>query len=296
MVQITYNEAMTMLYLSQLIYDYHNNTKFDLITNESISDFIKRIYISNNDFNYIRESLFYLLHIAPDGKIIKYITNSDTNVQVAIIVSNINKKIVIVFKGSTSINDHCINFNFFLKQLEHFSVHSGFYNQVISVKKQIFNIIKPYIEKKYDLYLTGHSSGSANASLLGYFISEKYPSILIKIITFGGPRVGNMEWKKYFEDKHNIIHYRITNNNDIVTMIPTINYYHVGKEIFISDERLCFMKNYTCSFIWHNINDHNIIYYMKNMKNKEHLWNKLYSNSDINNDELELNHISLVYT
>ena len=46
MIQITYNEAIIMLYLSQLIYDYHTNEEFNLLPNETISKFIKRININ----------------------------------------------------------------------------------------------------------------------------------------------------------------------------------------------------------------------------------------------------------
>ena len=71
------------------------------------------------------------------------------------------------------------------------------------IKNQILNLIKPYIEKNYSLYLTGRSSESANATLLSYFINEKYPNTLIKLVTFGSPNVGNEEWKNVL--KTNII-------------------------------------------------------------------------------------------
>jgi len=291
MVRITYNEAMTMLYLSQLIYDYNHNDKFDLHYGETISEFIKRIDIENNNFDYIRNSLFYLLHISPDGMMLKHIIDKNTNVHVAIIISNKCKNIAIVFKGTTSIGDYYYNFNIFSKQIKNFNIHSGFYGQIKSIMKQIFNIINPYLLNNYNLYLTGHSSGGANATLLTHFISEKYSNVLIKLITFGCPRVGDAQWKKSFEEKNNIIHYRITNQNDIVTIIPTINYFHVGREIYISNDKLCYMENYSCnsiinkmSFYYYNIIDHQMLNYVKNMSNKEYLWNQLYSNYHIHHD------------
>ena len=305
MVYITYNEAITLLYLSQLIYDYNSNDKFDVLPNETISDFIKRINIDSNNYDYIREPLFYLLNVASDGKIIKHISNSDTNTHVAIIVSDKNKNIAIVFKGSTTINDYYFNINLFSKQIKNFSVHTGFYNQVCSVKNQIFNLIKPYIEKNYSLYLTGHSSGSANATLLSYFINEKYPNTLIKLVTFGGPKIGNAEWRKCFENKQNIIHYRITNKSDIITYVPIINYYHVGKHIYISNNELyynyknnentCFLDNCSLSKSF-NVDDHHMLNYVKNMVNKKHMWNKLYEKININNElNDELNNIRMIY-
>ena len=287
MIQISYNEAMTMLYLSQLIYDYHTNEQFNLSSDETLLDFMNRIKIDIDDeiFDYIKKPLFYLLKKLPNAKLLQFISDDETDTQVGIIVDDTNKNIVVVFRGTESVKDCYYDISFYEKRIKNFKVHTGFYEQVSSVKKQIYNLIKPYIENNYNLYLTGHSLGSANATLLTYFISEKHPNILIKLITFGGPRVGNAEWKECFEQKENIIHYRITNNRDIVTVIPSINYCHVGKHIYLYDDGIYYISNNTCLSLWYrsvfhsfNVYDHKILNYVKNMKNKKYLW------MNINND------------
>ena len=132
------------------------------------------------------------------------------------------------------------------------------------------------------MYLSGHSLGAANATLTSYFLAIKYPNIQIKLITFGCPRVGNAQWKEEFESKDNIINYRITNKRDIVTVIPTINYCHVGEHIYLSDDGLCKIDNNKYSSLWYrsllhsfSIYDHKMTNYVKNMLNKETLWNQL---------------------
>ena len=52
----------------------------------------------------------------------------------------------------------------------------------------------------------------------------------VTIVSFASPRVGNNGWKKSFDAKENLHHYRITNCNDIVTAFPNILYRHVGEE------------------------------------------------------------------
>ena len=289
MVQIYYNEAMTMLYLSQLVYDYHTNDQFHLLPNETLSEFIKRININDSNFDYIRKPLFYLLKNIPNAKLLEFISDDETDTQVGIVVDDINKNIVIAFRGTESIKDCYYDINFYEQKIKNFKVHAGFYKQVKSVKKQILTLIESYFNNNnnnYNLYLTGHSLGSANATLLSYFISEKYPNLLIKLVTFGSPRVGNAKWKDYFDNNSNIVYYRVTNNRDIVTVIPSINYCHVGKHIYLNDDDIFHIENSLCSSllyrsIFHSFSvcDHKILNYVKNMKNKQNEWTNL--NNDL---------------
>jgi predicted lipase len=278
-----------MLYLSQLIYDYHNNELFNLSPDQTILEFVQYVQnklIDEDVFDNIIQPLDYLSKISPNAKLIKFISDDKTDTQVGIIKDDINKNLVIVFRGTESFKDCLTDINFYEKKYKNFRVHAGFYNQVKSVKNEIIKLINPYINL-YNIYLTGHSLGSANATLLTYLLSEKYPDKPLKLITFGGPRVGNYQWKQSFDNKTNIDHYRITNKRDIVTVIPTINYYHVGTHIYLDETNLYCVQDNTyyslyCRSIFHsfNVNDHKILNYANNLINKEHLWNQLDDNDD----------------
>ena len=71
----------------------------------------------------------------------------------------------------------------------------------------------------------------------------------ITVVSFASPRVGNYDWKKTFDAKSNLDHYRITNNNDIVTAFPSILYYHVGNNIRLErNNTASFLYNYSYSW------------------------------------------------
>jgi hypothetical protein len=295
MNNISYDEIMSMLYLSQLIYDYHTNNSFNLTINESIIYFLKKNDISNQIFDSIRQPLTYLANNMPYGKIIKFISEDETDTQVGIVIDEINKKLCIVFRGTESFKDCLYDIDFYEKKYRHCGVHAGFYYQVKSVKKNILDTIEPYVGA-YDIYLTGHSLGGANATLFSYMLSEKYYDLSLKLVTFGSPRIGNHKWKQSFENKKNIINIRITNKRDLVTVIPCINYCHVGKHIYLDDDNIYFIddKSYYslyCRSILHsfNVNDHKILNYAKNLLNKKHLWNNIINSIDENNSSSDDN-------
>jgi predicted lipase len=99
--------------------------------------------------------------------------------------------------------------------------------------------LKKYPE--FSIYITGHSSGGALSTLFGYMLSNEIEED-ITIISFASPRVGNYEWKKAFETKPNLMHYRITNHRDIVTAFPYYMYHHVGHNIRLYNNKYNFIK------------------------------------------------------
>lgn len=292
-IQISYHEVLTMLYLSQLIYDYHTNEYFNLDSNESISTYIKMVNIKYDDgldneiFKYIKEALLYLNMNFPDCKLLTYIDNKETDTNLAILVDDIKKNIVITFRGTESITD-CYYDLVFTKQninnVDNLKVHKGFYEQLMSVYDEILSKLEQLLNynNEYNIYITGHSLGSGIGTIFAYLLQDIYPNKLIKLITFGGPRVGNYTFKQNFENKKNIIHYRITNNRDIVTAVPFINYYHVGLNIHLESDSIFIIPYNTYSTYWYgslfhsfNVCNHKLEYYHTNLINKENQWNEL---------------------
>jgi len=275
MNNISYNEIMIALCLSMLIYNYNENKYFIIEDGHTLGDFYKII-----DFHfdiYQREALNYLYNICPDGKMVKFINDKERDIQCGIISSEKNKKLNIVFRGTDSFTD-CLYDSLFCKtyiELENnntMGIHAGFYKQFEYIYDNIVNIIIEYINKDYEIYITGHSLAHALSVLLSYFIAD-LTTKNIKIITFGGPRIGNYDWKINYEAKKNLLLYRITNEADIITTIPRINYYHVGNHIHISKEIIELENNN----LIYNINDHSIVNYYNNFFGKEKIYNNLFN-------------------
>ena len=95
----------------------------------------------------------------------------------------------------------------------------------------------------------------------------------ITVVTFASPRVGNYKWYEKFNDKLNLRHYRIINNRDLVTVVPYINYYHVGNTILLRNSDIYMKKYYQKNDFFYNwvccsysINDHRLENYYHKLK------------------------------
>ena len=108
-------------------------------------------------------------------------------------------------------------------------VHFGFYKQFLALQKNIDIIIsenKLKNDNNIQIYFIRVSLGGAIATIASLYYSSKYPKYNITCITFGNPKVGDNNFKHYF-DKRVINSYRIINNYDIVPYLPFFNYSHV---------------------------------------------------------------------
>ncbi|KAJ1306645.1 hypothetical protein OPQ81_007640 [Rhizoctonia solani] len=118
------------------------------------------------------------------------------------------------------------------------TVHVGFLE---SHKRSIDNILKAVktvlAEKSATQVLTvGHSLGAALAMFDGLYIQQKLGSnVKVRVRTFGGPRVGNKDFAKCFEEKITDM-VRITNKRDPIPILPPIvsGYWHTSGEKHIN--------------------------------------------------------------
>ena len=307
MYNISYDEILTMMYLSLLIYNYDINSEFILKQDQTIEEYVNNLnnkYINGiNDIKLDKietNGILYLKNNFADGKVISFIDNK--NIQLAIIVSEILKIIVIVFRGTDSFTDIIYDCYISKKYLDkNIFIHSGFYNQLNSVYGELMIKVEKYLND-YQIYISGHSAGGAHSTIFSYLLSKKTEKI-IKVITFGSPKIGNYEWKQSYESKKNILNYRITNNNDIVSVIPIYNYYHVGINIHISNDNIIICNDIDCNFFYFNKNilftnsicDHCLFEYYNNFINKEEIFEnliKLYNLEFESKDESILNIIN----
>ena len=105
------------------------------------------------------------------------------------------------------------------------------------------------IGKGLNLYITGHSLGGAMQSILcleleeiGVEYKESY--------NFGSPRVGNLEFKRFYNNFKNQSNYRVINNNDVITRVPIGSipifkngYFHVGREVYLNRQGKMYFPN-----------------------------------------------------
>ena len=281
---ITHEELMEIISLPMLVYDYAKTFKLD--KNQTIEGFLGSVKKGDEDLELTevrKEVLMNILSYAPQGEVVEFINDKDTDLQVAITKSEKKKRITVVFRGSESKSDWYYDLQIRKMNLhDNVYVHRGFYRQlhINDNYEKIRDCVKKLLNenKEYEIFITGHSLGAALSTLFGYELSREIDDNII-VISFASPRVGNYDWRKAFDDKNNLVHYRVTNNRDVVTAAPMIMYNHVGINIHLEPSSYEIFENYSYNTWWKyslfncwSVNDHNIDLYYKNLKNNP--WDK----------------------
>ncbi|KAK9813880.1 hypothetical protein WJX73_003222 [Symbiochloris irregularis] len=123
-------------------------------------------------------------------------------------------------------------------------VHNGFLQSYVAVSKPLVRLLEEIMDMKDDepwhIYCTGHSMGGSLATLAAYELSaidyKTAPKPKITVYTFGSPRVGNIPFAEDY-DQQVPDTWRVANQNDIVTRIPSLlGYRHVGTEVRLTQE------------------------------------------------------------
>ncbi|KAI3711218.1 hypothetical protein L2E82_41140 [Cichorium intybus] len=88
------------------------------------------------------------------------------------------------------------------------------------VREEISRIIKTYGNEPLSITITGHSLGAALATLTAYDITSTFKqSPMVTVVSFGGPRVGNRNFRSQLENSGTRI-LRIVNSTDVITKVP----------------------------------------------------------------------------
>jgi len=123
-------------------------------------------------------------------------------------------------------------------------VHSGFYNDWKSVRKDIIKALDQILAD-YPLaqvWVTGHSLGGALAALCALDLRATHlKDREVGLYTFGEPRVGNPEFSDFFSEKLPTA-YRLVHQDDIVPHLPPYgrdvllltNFHHHSTEVWQS--------------------------------------------------------------
>lgn len=144
----------------------------------------------------------------------------------------------ITFRGTSSIKDWIADLNCSMTSSEIFNnsdikVHSGFYNQYISIRH---DIIRNVIELRntcniQNTVICGHSLGGALATLCAFDLKQNLFLYDPLVVTIGAPRVGNKAFSKSY---CNLIHksFRLSNLKDPIPYFPlSFRFNHPHKSI-----------------------------------------------------------------
>ena len=178
------------------------------------------------------------------GQIVQnVIQNTNTDNLAIITIDKDNNRLNLVFRGSHSVKNFIQDLQFFkidmpLDGIENVYIASGFYKAYSSISNSIIegidNVLQssPNIE---EIYIAGHSLGGAMASIAAIDLKYRLGYNVVGSYTFGSPRVGNMEFSKFYSSiVGNTIRY--TNNNDIVPHLPPkiFGFNHLLRESWIN--------------------------------------------------------------
>lgn len=277
---IEHSTVVDLLGLTSLIYNYSKD--FTLAENQTIENFVDNLDQTGGSSNLTEarnKALHELSEKSPHGKVIEFISDPETDLQVAITISETNQRITVTFRGSESKSDWYYDLMITKHNLhDDVWVHSGFHTQLTTnnVHTKLITKLKELIDANpsYKVFVTGHSLGAALSTLFGYMISREFSNTDITIVSFASPRVGDSGWKTHFDDTDNLTHYRISNDRDVVTAVPMIGYHHVGINIKLTDNKFEIYKK--CDYPWYTYSlfncwrasDHDCdLYYKRLLKN-----------------------------
>ncbi|OAD06561.1 hypothetical protein MUCCIDRAFT_170034 [Mucor lusitanicus CBS 277.49] len=182
------------------------------------------------------------LQYVPDGKIIKTFTSFASDTNGFLLRSDKEKTIYLVFRGTSSFRNAITDLKFdkvAYPNVKGARVHKGFlasYNEIIS---SYFPAMQEQLTAfpSYNIIITGHSLGGAQAVLAGidlYARDKRITEKNLKIFTNGMPRIGSPEFA-YYVDSTKIPLYRSVNERDIVPHLPpqSFGFLHPGVEAWI---------------------------------------------------------------
>jgi triacylglycerol lipase len=152
-------------------------------------------------------------------------------------------RMFITWRGTNDFKDMLDNINigivpFVVENTFCGKVHKGFFSYYQDIKADIDEYINKYLEDKpIEIVFSGHSLG-ASICYAALEFSMKNPNVNCKCITFGSPKLGDLDFVQSF-DKYVKKSYRFVIQSDIVPKLPCKNVYkHVGQVTKLSGNQV----------------------------------------------------------
>mmetsp|Transcript_18028 Transcript_18028/g.37973 ORF Transcript_18028/g.37973 Transcript_18028/m.37973 type:complete len:599 (-) Transcript_18028:161-1957(-) len=169
----------------------------------------------------------------------------------AVGINHSQARITVCFRGSVTKTDFMADARINLvkapdprtESSDTVGIHQGFYEYLfrgrekgkpskyaeIMIHVQRLFDESPSRRKEFKLYVTGHGSGGALATLFGFYASAASLPLPVTVVSVASPRVGNLDFARTFaelESQGRIRHLRIANHNDPVTLGPKVSSKH----------------------------------------------------------------------
>jgi hypothetical protein len=143
-----------------------------------------------------------------------------------------NNIFVLAFRGTepSKSGDIQTDMRLYKKRTQEGKVHSGFHEAYQQISNELEKSFMNQENWIWPLYITGHSLGGALATIATQHLEHKIKSQIAACYTFGSPRVGNEQYEQNIRAPF----YRVVHSTDIVSLIPTIGYRHVGDTRFLT--------------------------------------------------------------
>jgi predicted lipase len=113
-------------------------------------------------------------------------------------------------------------------------VHDGFTNAQANSAAAVLAAVKRIMSERgvTKATIVGHSLGGAIANLDAIYLKLQIPSLSVKIVTYGQPRVGNQAFADYMDAKFPDLT-RVTNQADLIPIVPGrfLGFHHSHGEI-----------------------------------------------------------------
>jgi hypothetical protein len=208
----------------------------------------------------------YLPAEFPSNLSCEYYEEKKDGTQVAVIRSDENKYIAVVYAGTDSTVD--ILYDADLRAVrfgpeggplvndKHVKVYAGFNEQVFGdgLYDRLLAFMSDSMLNKYPTYrllVTGHSLGGANSILTSVAFSIAFSSsernVTVENISVASPRTGTEAFRNFTNNLNNLSMWRLVLKDDIVPRLPPSMFYwkHPGHTIHMTNKgTLCYYLHY----------------------------------------------------
>ncbi|KAG7445057.1 alpha/beta-hydrolase [Guyanagaster necrorhizus] len=211
------------------------------VSNETYDDLV--YYLQYASSAYLDECA------SPNGNtLVQRYDNETTDTQAFLARDDTKGEIVIVFRGSSTVQDLATDGDITLVDLNiqgvnapvGTQVHHGFHTAWNSIVGDVIITIQSELAShpNYTLATSGHSLGGALSSLGGITLQQNFPDVPLKMYTFGQPRTGNPSYAYFVDSKLGSNIFRGVHGSDgVPTMISQdLGYQHHGVEYFQSGD------------------------------------------------------------
>eukprot|EP00635_Sarcinochrysidales_sp_CCMP3193_P001483 CAMPEP_0118905986 /NCGR_PEP_ID=MMETSP1166-20130328/9721_1 /TAXON_ID=1104430 /ORGANISM="Chrysoreinhardia sp, Strain CCMP3193" /LENGTH=296 /DNA_ID=CAMNT_0006845257 /DNA_START=13 /DNA_END=903 /DNA_ORIENTATION=- len=181
----------------------------------------------------------------PPGVEVTEVVTQRTSGGLAVVgYDDVDDSVFVAFRGSSNTRNWIENVKFVKTRPydEDVAVERGFFLWYKDLNASgVYDAVKATARRKQtkNLKVTGHSAGGACATLFAFdYARGVYPDMtLLSTITFGSPRVGDVNFKTLFDSFH-LRSFRVTHYHDVVPHMPferSMHFEHVPTEVYYDE-------------------------------------------------------------